>query len=432
MATPTPAPKHHAFRYLIKPGTDFAFTSKFRLWVMLSLLLSSVAIGSLFVNKAVRGNHLNWTIDFKGGTEIIYKFRDKADPTKYVRPDAAKVREALAKAGDAGFDVSGMSWKEESAKGEVTVQGVLVRTPRFGAIKPEQQAAALEAFSKQFADRGIASQRWSGDRLFVRSTQLITDVEATPVFQGMGFEVRPWGDAAKLYTTPEQGTNEYKLTFALKGLDSQYEAVLEKELPEVDVVLEQSSQVSAKAGAELRNEGIKALFYAMLLITLYLAVRFDIRYAPGAVVATIHDAVMVIGVFSVTWTEVSLTSVAALLTVVGFSVNDTVVIFDRIRENQVKLKDKKLDRIVDISLNEVVVRSILTSSTLFAVTLMMNVFGTGLVRNFAFAMNAGIITGAYSSIFLAPPMFLWVSKKFYSGNAPARRRPAAEPSTAES
>ena len=93
--------------------------------------------------------------------------------------------------------------------------------------------------------------------------------------------------------------------------------------------------------------------------------------------------------------------------------------------NQERLKDKRIERIVDISLNEVVVRSVLTSATLFAVTLMMNVFGTGLVRNFAFAMNAGIVTGAYSSIFIAPPLFLWVAKKWYGGPAPARSRQAA-------
>ena len=426
MATPqTPTPQKHHFRYLIKPGTDFAFTSKFRIWVVISLLLTSIGIGSLFVNKATRGAHLNWTIDFKGGTELIYKFQDRANPGKYIAADAGKVRAALKSAGDDGFDVSSMSWKEEIGDNEVQVRGVVVRTTRFGATTPVQQAAATEAFAAKFADRGVEKLQWSGDRLFVRSTTLITDVEATPVFAGLGLEVRPWGDTAKLYTTVEQGTGEYKMTFALNGLDRQYELVLEKALPEVDVALVQSSQVSAKAGAELRNEGIKALFYAMLLITLYLAIRFDIRYAPGAIVATIHDAIMVIGVFSVTWTEVSLTSVAALLTVVGFSVNDTVVIFDRIRENQVKLKDKKLDRIVDISLNEVVVRSILTSSTLFAVTLMMNVFGTGLVRNFAFAMNAGIIVGAYSSLYLAPPLFIWISNRFYSGPAPARARAAA-------
>ena len=109
---------------------------------------------------------------------------------------------------------------------------------------------------------------------------------------------------------------------------------------------------------------------------------------------------------------------------VGFSVNDTVVVFDRIRENQAKLKDKKIERVIDISINEVLVRSILTSSTVFATTLIMNIFGTGLVQNFAFAMNVGVIVGSYSSIFLAAPFFLWVSKKWYSG-PPTRRRAAA-------
>jgi preprotein translocase subunit SecF len=153
---------------------------------------------------------------------------------------------------------------------------------------------------------------------------------------------------------------------------------------------------------------------------LYLAFRFDIRYAPGAAFATLHDAVMVIGVFAITWTEVSLTSVAGLLTVMGYSTNDTVIVFDRIRENQAKLKDKKIERIVDISLNEMLVRTILTSSTVFATTLIMNIFGTGLVKNFAFAMNIGVIVGTYSSIFLASPIFMWISRKWYSG--PVKRR----------
>ncbi|MBK7074189.1 MAG: protein translocase subunit SecF [Myxococcales bacterium] len=414
------AASDHNFRYLVKPGTDFAFVSKFRLWIAMSGLLITISIASLFVNKAVRGSYLNWTIDFKGGTEIIYKFKDRAKPDSYVYADAGKVRGALGEAGAEGFDVSEMTWTEEVGDKEVTVRGAMVRTPRFGAMTPAQQKAAGDAFAAKFADRGIDSMQWSGDRLFVRSKAHITDAEAGEVFKASGLEIKPWGASAALYSVPDEGTGEYKQTFAMFGLDRQYELVLEKALPEVDVVTEATSQVSAKAGAELRNEGIKALFYAMLLITLYLAVRFDVRYAPGAILATMHDAIMVIGVFSVTWTDVSLTSVAALLTVIGFSVNDTVVIFDRIRENQVKLKDKRLERIVDISLNEVVVRSILTSATVFAVTLIMNVFGTGLVRNFAFAMNAGIITGAYSSIFLAPPVFLWVSKRFYSGPAPKR------------
>ncbi|MBK9031630.1 MAG: protein translocase subunit SecF [Myxococcales bacterium] len=419
------AASDHNFRYLVKPGTDFGFVSKFRIWMLLSTLLVAVSIGSLFVNKAVRGSYMNWTIDFKGGTEIVYAFRDKNKPDTYVHADAAKVRAALADAGADGFDVSEMTWTQEVGDREVTVRGTMIRTPRFGATTPEQKKSAGDAFAAKFADRGIDSMQWSGDRLFVRSTGHITDVEAAPVFTAAGLEVKAWGDSAKLYDTPDEGTGEYRQTFALNGLDRQYELVLEQALPDVDVVTEASSQVSAKAGADLRNDAIKALFYAMLLITLYLAVRFDIRYAPGAIFATFHDAIMVVGVFSVTWTDVSLTSVAALLTVIGFSVNDTVVIFDRIRENQIKLKDKKLERIVDISLNEVVVRSMLTSCTVFAVTLLMNLFGTGLVRNFAFAMNAGIITGAYSSVFLAPPVFLWIAKRYYSGPTTGRGRPSA-------
>jgi preprotein translocase subunit SecF len=409
------AASDHNFRYLVKPGTNFGFVAKFRIWLMISGLLVTASIASLFVNKAVRGSYLNWTIDFKGGTEIVYKFGDRSKPGAYVHADAAKVRAALAEAGAEGFDVSEATWTEEIGDQKITVRGAQIRTPRFGATTPEQQQAAGDAFTAKFSDRGIDSVQWSGDRLFVRSAKHISDVEAAEVFKASGLEVKPWGDTAKLYNVADEGTGEFKQTFSLYGLDRQYELVLEKALPGVDVVTEATSQVSAKAGAELRNDGIKALFYAMLLITLYLLVRFDIRYAPGAIFATLHDAVMVIGVFSVTWTDVSLTSVAALLTVIGFSVNDTVVIFDRIRENQVKLKDKKLDRIVDISLNEVVVRSLLTSATVFSVTLIMNIFGTGLVRNFAFAMNAGVITGAYSSIFLAPPWFLYISRRWYGG-----------------
>lgn len=416
------AVEHHNFRYLLKPGTQFNFVAQFRTWLIISGLLTAIAIGSLFVNKVVRGSYLNWTIDFRGGTEVIYGFWDKANPKKPVAPDAGKVRKALDEAKVDGYDVSEMSWGGD----DDPHKGVLIRVPRFGATTPAQRQQAGEALAEAFKDRDIQTWSWSGDRLYVRSLKALDQKTAGETFAKLGLEIKPWADQmAKQATTPDEGTGEYEAQFSIYGLDRQYEQVLEKALPDVEITSEQSSQISAKEGAELRNSGIASLFYAFALIVLYLAVRFDIRYAPGAIVATMHDAVMVVGVFSVTWEDVSLTSVAALLTVIGFSVNDTVVIFDRIRENQERLKDKRLERIVDISLNEVVVRSVLTSATLFAVTLMMNVFGTGLVRNFAFAMNAGIVTGAYSSIFIAPPLFLWVAKKWYGGPVPVRVRATA-------
>ena len=152
-------------------------------------------------------------------------------------------------------------------------------------------------------------------------------------------------------------------------------------------------------------------------------------FAMGVLIVLVSGGIdlsfMAIGIFALTWTEVSLTSVAGLLTVMGYSTNDTVIVFDRIRENQAKLKDKRIDRIIDISINEMLVRTILTSSTVFATTLIMNIFGTGDVRNFAFAMNIGVIVGTYSSIFLATPIFMWISRKWYSG--PPKKRAAPPP-----
>jgi len=127
-----------------------------------------------------------------------------------------------------------------------------------------------------------------------------------------------------------------------------------------------------------------------------------------------------VGVFALFWEEFSLTTVAAILTVIGYSVNDTVIIFDRIRENAHKLKDKKFIRVMNISINETLSRSLLTSLTVFVTTLMMNIFGTGLVRNFALAMNVGVITGTYSSIFIASPIALWIHNRFYLESGAAK------------
>jgi preprotein translocase subunit SecF len=384
------------------------------------------SIAALFVNKAVRGEYMNWTIDFKGGTEIIFAFKDKAG-TNYVGVEPAKVRKALEEGGDRGVELSDISYTEDTTAGEVTVKGLMVRTPRFSALKPEAQQAAKVAFDEKFKDRDIGKTTWSGDRLFVRSGKPITHAEASALFETLGHKVKPWSDKERdQYEQADEGTGEYNAVYAIWGLDRQYADTIEKALGDVQVHPVQSYGVGAKAGAKLRDDAVKSLIYAIFLIMLYLAFRFDVRYAPGAAFATIHDAVMVIGVFAVTWTEVSLVSVAGLLTVVGFSVNDTVVVFDRIRENQAKLKDKKIERIVDISLNEVLVRTILTSATVFSTTLIMNIFGTGLVKNFAFAMNIGVIVGSYSSIFLAVPFFLYVSNKWYRGPSKRKRAPAPE------
>ncbi|HEY5935562.1 MAG TPA: protein translocase subunit SecF [Kofleriaceae bacterium] len=450
----------HKFRYLLPPGNNFQFVNKFRAWLILSFFLMAGAIGALFINKSQRGDYMNWTIDFKGGTELTFAFKQGAS---YTKADPAKIRESLEKSGEQHIEVSEISWEDRVNGADINVEGMIIRTTRFSALTPEVQDTARDSFVKAFENRGISRASWSGgDRLNVRSTQPIKNLiadptedlvahssdEAAKVFatiatadnpatgaKGTPLEVKPWTrEEAKQYLQQDQGTKEYVQWYSIRGIDRQFELIMERAInPEacatnmaaagcIDVVAVQSYGVGAKAGDKLRNDAAKSIIYALFLIMLYLAFRFDIRYAPGAAFATMHDGIMVIGVFAVTWTEVSLTSVAGLLTVMGFSVNDTVIVFDRIRENQAKLKDKKIERIIDISLNEMLVRTILTSSTVFATTLIMNIFGAGLVKNFAFAMNVGVVVGTYSSIFLAIPIFMAISKKWYSGPAPAKRR----------
>ena len=426
---PVAATHKHKFRYLLPPGNNFAFVAKFKIWMIVSILLMCASIGSLFVNKAVRGEYMNWTIDFKGDTEITFAFRDKATH-QLTKVDTGKIREALQKSGEEGLDVSDVSWEDDKG---THIDGIVVHSPRFTALKESDQAKALSDFLAKFKDRQIDGATWSGDRLFVRSKKLIMNsspecppekcpAEAAAVFKADGLELKEWQpEEAAQYTHADQGTGEYNEWFSMWGLDREYSKKIEAALPNIEVDVQGSYGVGAKAGSKLRDDAAKSIVFAIFLIMLYLAFRFDIRYAPGAAFATIHDAVMVVGVFAVTWQDVSLVSVAGLLTVMGYSVNDTVIVFDRIRENQAKLKDKKVERIIDISINEMLVRTILTSSTVFATTLIMNIFGTGEVKNFAFAMNIGVIVGTYSSIFLAAPIFMYISRRWYSG-PPKRRR----------
>jgi preprotein translocase subunit SecF len=419
---------HKPFRELIKPGTNFEFIGRSRLWITISVLVITGSIAMLFVNKAVRGDYLNWTIDFKGGTEIIYGFRNPESGAPVTVP-IADVRGALPPAAE----VSEYRWSEKAPNGESrTVEGLLVRTPSVGALAPEEAGKLLDAFRQRFADREIVTLQASGDRVFARTKKPITEDEAKQFFKDQGKEMKDWGDEEQRYTAADEATGEYEPQFAVVGVERQFTTVLESGLQgkNVSVDMVQSYAVGARAGAELRDDGVESLFYVLALIMLYLAFRFDIRYAPGAVVALLHDAIVVIGVFAVAWTEVSLTSVAAILTIMGYSVNDTVVIFDRIREDVERLKDKKLARIVNIAINETLSRTVLTSVTVFLVTLMMNIFGTGLVRDFAFAMNVGVIAGVYSTVFIASPIFLYLDKKLYGGAVTGgreRRAPKATP-----
>ena len=169
-------------------------------------------------------------------------------------------------------------------------------------------------------------------------------------------------------------------------------------------------KVGPKVGAELRGDAIMAILSALILILIYISVRFEFRYAVGAIAALTHDVIITLGVFSILDYEVSLAVIAAFLTIVGYSLNDTIVIFDRIRENVKAIKKTDLKSIVNQSINESLSRTIITSLTTFFVVLILFLFGGAVIHTFSFAMIIGVVIGTYSSIFVASPVIIKMAK----------------------
>jgi preprotein translocase subunit SecF/SecD/SecF fusion protein len=172
----------------------------------------------------------------------------------------------------------------------------------------------------------------------------------------------------------------------------------------------------------LRQSGIIAVLCAILAIIAYVWFRFEWQFAVGTVLALAHDVLIVAGVFSLLSLEFDLSIVAALLTILGYSVNDTVVVSDRIRENLRKFKKMDLDQLLNLSINETLSRTILTGITTLVVLVVLLVFGGSVIRNFTLAMLLGIIVGTYSSIFIAAPVldYLGVKRETVVGKETAK------------
>lgn len=166
-----------------------------------------------------------------------------------------------------------------------------------------------------------------------------------------------------------------------------------------------------KVSGELVQAGIMSIVTALVLMLIYIWFRFEWQYSIGAVVALIHDVIITIGMFSVTQLEFNLSTIAAILTIVGYSMNDTVVVYDRIRENIRKFKKKPLSEVLNLSINNTLSRTILTSLTTLVALFSLWLLGGAALQGFAFAMIFGIVVGTYSSIFVAAPLLLLTNVK---------------------
>jgi len=223
------------------------------------------------------------------------------------------------------------------------------------------------------------------------------------------FEISTIGDDKEiLIKTAFEGSNtelqeKLKTAFAPKTFDTR----------RVEVV-------GPKIGKELRSDAVYAVVVALILILIYIAFRFDFYYALGSVAALIHDILITLGIFSLLGMEINLAIVAAFLTIVGYSLNDTIVVFDRIRENIKRYAKEKLEPIVNISLNETLSRTIITSFTTLAVVVFLYILGGEVIKLFAFALIVGVVIGTYSSLYVASPVMIYFENR--AGRKIARKK----------
>ena len=229
----------------------------------------------------------------------------------------------------------------------------------------------------------------------------------------------------------EAGASEFLIRFhrGVEGEDLEFmrqlRAALEEGVGPLDLSRERVEFVGPRVGAELREAGFKALLFAALLILAYIAFRFSLRFAPGAIVAIVHDVLITAGILVILGIEFDLKILAALLAILGYSLNDTIIVYDRIRENMELRTKHDLPEVVNRSVNQTLSRTILTSGTTLIAVLSLLFLGGPVIRSFAVAMTIGIVVGTYSSIYIAAPTLLLLERRFGGAASPETKKQKA-------
>jgi len=309
-----------------------------RVFIIISVLLMLGGLFSAIIRQATGHQAFNLGVDFKGGTVVTTKFKQK--------PSDEAIRSAL----------SGKGIRDAVVQATDKPDTVLIKLPLEGQSQTQSEVEA--------------------GRALVRSA-----------LNGFGSEAQPGIHLA----------GDPNAAYEIIGTDA----------------------VGAVAGTQLRNKAIAVTLAALVGILLYIALRFEWTYGAAAVIAVFHDVLVTLGFFSIFQWEVSLTVIAALLTLVGFSVNDTIVVFDRIRENRRLQRRESLYKITNDAINQTLSRTIITSGLVFLSVLAMVLFGGEVLHGFSLALLIGIIFGTYSSVAIASPIMVWWEQKIEAANRAA-------------
>jgi len=371
---------------IVPHGTQIDFVGKRHIAVTLSLIVNLAVI--LWSLPQLHG--LNFGVDFAGGTEMQVKFDSAVDP------------------GEIRKNLEGLGFKDASVQtyGPDSDHAYLIRVGRIALLTQEDVARVVAAVKAKFPVQG--QPHFSpevGDKIDFEFQTMPSVADLRAAVESAGVRVREIREEAGLTA------GSRALAVLTQGIQDRVEKDLYSKFASAKPQVLRVEYVGPAVGRELRNQGFKAILYAMALIVLYVGLRFDFRFSPGVIIALVHDAVITLGYFAFSGREFNLASVAVILTVVGYSVNDTVVVYDRIRENQGKLKGKRLADIVNISINEVLGRTFLTSFATALSLVGLLVFGVGTIFDFAMAMAIGIVSGTYSTWFIAAPMTIWLEER---------------------
>jgi len=268
---------------------------------------------------------------------------------------------------------------------------------------------------------------FTGGTLFqVRFSQDVTASDVRSTLTGAGLpnvQVQNFGQANEFLVR----TVEF-LEGEDAALDDRVQAGLDQRFGADSYEIVRREAVGPKVGGELRQRAAGAVLISFLATLIYLAFRFEWRFGLAAVIATVHDVLVAFGVISLFNIEISLPTVAAILTIIGYSLNDTIIIFDRIRENLKKHRRSEYIDILNLSINETLPRTVMTSGTTIAVLLALAIFGGAVIREFTIVLIAGVLIGTYSSIFVASPALLEVEIRSGGVRSKAdRRKVAASP-----
>jgi len=220
-------------------------------------------------------------------------------------------------------------------------------------------------------------------------------------FEGSEYVIRFIGNKG----TTDKDTNDM-----LNASIIQVRERLNTQFASAGVDIRRIDTVGPQVGGELKRNGFLAVFYCLLVILIYVSMRFDYKYAPGAVVCLAHDAIITLAIFVAVGKEVNIPILAAILSLIGFSLNDTIVVFDRIRETEGLFRSKGYSFIINRAINDMLGRTLITSGTVFVSALSLYIFAGGVVSDIAFAIAVGIFFGAYSSIYVAAPLIVIMEK----------------------